>query len=671
MIINDNRLTFLLIHFITLFQTNGAELLETPQNIPIRKPACTTDLCLIDAENIFDHQTSLSKVRPPIHNPPSIPEYTYATISTSTATSTSTSTSTSISTVLSTLTSVVSTISTESMSSSDSPVFSILEKVIPEISNSDDVIITDQSSNTHLEILSEVNSTNFTSDTAEPFTPVQNYTNKRIPQNQSNETIDECHFLSFEEWKRQKADNKQINDSQPQADSISKELVPTNSGVDNGTQIILPSDEDQGKVYKDRFNYASVDCAATIVKTNSHAKGASAILVENKDSYLLNQCSSPQKFVVIELCQDILVDTVVIGNFEFFSSNFHKIRISVSDRFPVGSSGMKVLGEFEAENVRDVQSFNIENPLIWARYLKLEILSHYGDEFYCPISLIRVYGKTMMEEFKMAEGHESFIGGEPEIKNEELVINNSMKDISNFTGINIQNEECRVALPHLGLNDFLKDINSTASDYCDALYPLINEPETTQTIETKTTQESIYKNIMKRLSLLESNASLSLLYIEEQSKLLSQAFTNLEKRQSSNFESLINSFNDTMHNQISYFKNAYFNIQVEASKLFKSQEYNHQSLLEESHHKMTILGNQLKFQKRLSILNTMIIICILSYVVLTRDVYIDDHMDNDHYQGQFRSLQNASGYSNLLNKYKRKSSRRNNRTKKRKQKSTG
>ena len=665
MIINDNRLTFLAIHLLIAFQVTSAELLQTFQSSSLTKSVYNVDSCLLNAGNIFNPQASISKTDHPNYVTPSVPKSTQI----STSTSTSTSISTSTSTVLSTLTSIISTTPTKLISSlSENSVISSSEDLFAEVSNSDSGIIIDDLSNAHLEVTNEVNSTNSTNE-IETSIPVQNYTNKNIQLNQSNETIDECHFLSFEEWKRQKAvDSKQINDSQPQAETIVNELVPTVSGIDNSTQIPVPLDEDQGKIYKDRFNYASVGCAATIVKTNSHAKGASAILVENKDSYLLNQCSSSQKFVVIELCQDILVDTVVIGNFEFFSSNFRKIRISVSDRFPVGSSGMKVLGEFEAENIRDVQSFKIENPLIWARYLKLEILSHYGDEFYCPISLIRVYGKTMMEEFKMAEGHESFIGGEPEIKNEELVINNSMKDIANFTGINIQNEECRVALPHLGLTEFLKDINSTASDYCDAMYPLINEPETTQTIETKTTQESIYKNIMKRLSLLESNASLSLLYIEEQSKLLSQAFTNLEKRQSSNFESLINSFNDTMHNQISYFKNAYFSIQVEASKLFKAQEYNHQSLLEESHQKMTILGNQLKFQKRLSILNTMIIICILSYVVLTRDVYIEDHID-DNFQ-QLGGSHNSSGYSNLLNKYKRKNSKRSNKTKRRKQKPT-
>ena len=34
------------------------------------------------------------------------------------------------------------------------------------------------------------------------------------------------------------------------------------------------------------------------------------------------------------------------------------------------------------------------------------MLSHYGNEYYCPISLVRVHGKTMMEEFRMSESVE-------------------------------------------------------------------------------------------------------------------------------------------------------------------------------------------------------------------------------------------------------------------------
>lgn len=34
----------------------------------------------------------------------------------------------------------------------------------------------------------------------------------------------------------------------------------------------------------------------------------------------------------------------------------------------------------------------------WARYLKLKLLSHYGSEFYCTLSLVQVYGVDAVEQ---------------------------------------------------------------------------------------------------------------------------------------------------------------------------------------------------------------------------------------------------------------------------------
>ena len=161
--------------------------------------------------------------------------------------------------------------------------------------------------------------------------------------------------------------------------------------------------KDAGKTCKERSNYASFDCAATILKTNKEAKSASAILIENKDSYMLNPCSASNKFIIVELCDDILIDTLVLANYEFFSSIFRTFRVSVSDRYPVKLDRWKVLGTFEARSSRSVQAFLIEQPLIWARYLRIEFLTHFGTEYYCPVSLLRVHGTTMMEEFRHQE----------------------------------------------------------------------------------------------------------------------------------------------------------------------------------------------------------------------------------------------------------------------------
>ena len=48
-------------------------------------------------------------------------------------------------------------------------------------------------------------------------------------------------------------------------------------------------------------------------------KESSTILNESKDKYMLNECSA-NKYVIIELCEEIDVSSIEIANFEFFSS---------------------------------------------------------------------------------------------------------------------------------------------------------------------------------------------------------------------------------------------------------------------------------------------------------------------------------------------------------------
>lgn len=161
--------------------------------------------------------------------------------------------------------------------------------------------------------------------------------------------------------------------------------------------------KDAGKTCKERFNYASFDCAANVLKTNPECKSASSVLIEHKDSYMLNECSANNKFLIVELCEHIHIDTVVLANFEFFSSMFRTFRVSVSDRYPVKMERWKELGTYAARNTREIQAFLVEEPMIWARYIRMEFLTQYGNEYYCPLSLLRVHGTTMMEEFRQEE----------------------------------------------------------------------------------------------------------------------------------------------------------------------------------------------------------------------------------------------------------------------------
>ena len=184
--------------------------------------------------------------------------------------------------------------------------------------------------------------------------------------------------------------------------------------------------KDAGRTCKERFNYASFDCAANVLKTNPKCKSSSSVLVENKDSYMLNECSMDNKFLIVELCEYIQIDTVVLANFEFFSSMFRTFRVSVSDKYPVKIDKWRELGTYEARNSREIQAFLIENPLIWAKYIRIEFLTHYGNEFYCPLSLLRVHGTTMMEDYRhqeeLARGEADTLDDELELSNEVIAV---------------------------------------------------------------------------------------------------------------------------------------------------------------------------------------------------------------------------------------------------------
>ncbi|KAF9992186.1 hypothetical protein BGZ80_008664, partial [Entomortierella chlamydospora] len=105
---------------------------------------------------------------------------------------------------------------------------------------------------------------------------------------------------------------------------------------------------------KDRFNHASATCAASVVKASKDATSITAILNEGKDHYMLNKCATKEKFFVVELCEEILVDTFVLGNYEFFSSTFKDFVVSVN-RYPPRDDGWSILGHFQARNTRDAQ----------------------------------------------------------------------------------------------------------------------------------------------------------------------------------------------------------------------------------------------------------------------------------------------------------------------------
>ncbi|KAK9026222.1 hypothetical protein V6N11_039067 [Hibiscus sabdariffa] len=106
-----------------------------------------------------------------------------------------------------------------------------------------------------------------------------------------------------------------------------------------------------------------------------------------------------EKFIVIELSEETLVDTIEIANLEHYCSNVKQFELIGSLVFPIDV--WTNLDNFTAANVKLAQRFVLQEPK-WVTYLKLNLLNCYGSEFYCTLSVIELYGvnavERMMEE---------------------------------------------------------------------------------------------------------------------------------------------------------------------------------------------------------------------------------------------------------------------------------
>lgn len=627
--------------------------------------------------------------------------------------------------------------------------------------------------------------------------------------------LDDSSFLSFEEWKRQMLEKEHAVDAAPadrrhaakegdrrrgsdgiqdalsalQEDVVidpnyaaylshgqeesaattdargSKDTVagtePRDEGPDDAPhQRTRYRSNDAGKTCKERFNFASLDAGAQVMKTNAEAKSASALLKEDRDAYMLNTCQAKNKMLIVELSESILIDTVALANFEFFSSTFRQFRLGVSDRYPVNKQDRWVdLGTYEATNSREIQAFLIEDPRIWARYLKVDFLTHYGNEFYCPISLLRVHGRTMIQDvLSMDEGmigdddvdseiqatetatgsgsldaHETEAEADKKLSQgleqagaaiENLVktakdiatlipnqnlsldpireIQERLGNVSNqlmttpwqkasLQGLFAASLHDRVCLksqlgtprddatqhdtiepmspakdsPPLASSTVHSDSGNVHSDSVqgiDLANPNVTKsPKVTSTTDAHgrsatvapgassasndetlstayggsratsraaptpsshnphpSTQESFFKMVSKRLQLLEANSTLSLQYIEGQSRILRDAFTKVEKRHISKTTTFLATLNSTVFEELRRLNQQYDQIWQSTVIELETQRDRSQQEVAAISTRLSILADELVFQKRMSVVQSVLLLLCLGLVIFSR-----------------------------------------------------
>ncbi|KAG0696085.1 UNC-like C-terminal-domain-containing protein [Suillus ampliporus] len=233
-------------------------------------------------------------------------------------------------------------------------------------------------------------------------------------------------LLSFEEWKSKQLQSQFQSQSQAQPQATPHLKIDPLERVESSTThepdvvvpdpSVYPQETELSPHFRvpitDRFNYANLDCSARVHTSHRSAKSPSSILASKKDKYMLSPCSSgkEQQFVVVELCEDIRIDTVQLANFEFFSGVFKEFSVKVAKTYTTSDDGWVLAGTYKGKNVRGVQSFHTPTTLRdFYRYIRIDFHSHYGHEYYCPVSLLRVYGLTHLEQWKWdmweAESH--------------------------------------------------------------------------------------------------------------------------------------------------------------------------------------------------------------------------------------------------------------------------
>jgi len=224
-------------------------------------------------------------------------------------------------------------------------------------------------------------------------------------------------FVSFEEWKRIRQAEEDARPPERPKETIAN-VLPSDKEEQPSLEpeSSEPSVEiDMPKSSGNRYNYASPDCSARIHSASPQTQHASAILHKSRDRYMLTPCKSNQHYVIVELCDEIRIESLEIAVWEFFSGVVRDVKLSVGE--DGDEKDWKEVASFVARNVRgaqvrrirsactDRQTFALPEPTSFHRFIRIDFPTHYGSEYYCPVSQLKVFGMNQMEAFKWEQKH--------------------------------------------------------------------------------------------------------------------------------------------------------------------------------------------------------------------------------------------------------------------------
>ena len=133
------------------------------------------------------------------------------------------------------------------------------------------------------------------------------------------------------------------------------------------------------------------------------------------------------------------------------------------------------------------------------------------------------------------------------------------------------------------------------------------------------TQESFFKSVHKRLQQLESNSTLSLQYIEEQSRILRDAFSKVEKRQVASTTKFLSQLNSTVMGELQGFRQAYDQLWQSTVIELEGQREQYQREMLALSTRLTLVADELVWQKRMGIVQSTLLLLCLALVLFNRN----------------------------------------------------
>jgi len=195
----------------------------------------------------------------------------------------------------------------------------------------------------------------------------------------------------FSQWAEKKLEEQAAMKEAGKTESEAESAGDAGPGGGPGArQPSAPTPHNKLNGVKLTKNFASPDCSAKIVGANTESENSGSVISSSRDEYFKTKCSD-QAWFVVELCESIKALKVQLANLELYSSSPHQFRVSVGSVYPGREKDWAEFGTFSYSNERTVQSFKSETGVV-GKFAKVEILSHHGNEYFCPVSMFKVYG---------------------------------------------------------------------------------------------------------------------------------------------------------------------------------------------------------------------------------------------------------------------------------------